>query len=60
MVSTPETVTLHKSPLAGNGCFTSGQGNYVFSEAQLKQVGMAFPGASIKVCEEYRDNIGST
>ena len=35
---------------------TDALGNYVFSEAQLEQGGMAFPGASIKVCEEDRDN----
>jgi hypothetical protein len=35
---------------------TDALGNYVFPEAQLQAVGMAFPGASIKVCEEDRDN----
>jgi hypothetical protein len=35
---------------------TDALGNYVFPEAQLQSVGMAFPGASIKVCEESRDN----
>ena len=35
---------------------TDALGNYVFSEEQLKQAQMAFPGASIKVCEESRDN----
>ena len=35
---------------------TDALGNYVFPEAQLEAVGMAFPGASIKVCEEDRDN----
>jgi len=35
---------------------TDALGNYVFPEAQLEQAGMAFPGASIQVCEEDRDN----
>jgi len=35
---------------------TDALGNYVFPEAQLEEVGMAFPGASIQVCEEDRDN----
>ncbi len=35
---------------------TDALGNYVFPEAQLEAVGMAFPGASIKVCEEARTN----
>jgi hypothetical protein len=35
---------------------TDALGNYVFSQAQLDQAGMAFPGASIQVCEEKRDN----
>jgi hypothetical protein len=35
---------------------TDALGNYVFTEEQLEAVGMAFPGASIKVCEEDRDN----
>jgi LysM repeat protein len=35
---------------------TDALGNYVFPEAQLAEVGMAFPGASIQVCEEDRDN----
>ncbi len=35
---------------------TDALGNYVFSEAQLEAAGMAFPGASIQVCEESRDN----
>jgi len=35
---------------------TDALGNYVFPEAQLDEAGMAFPGASIKVCEEVRDN----
>jgi len=35
---------------------TDALGNYVFPEAQLATVGMAFPGASIEVCEEARDN----
>ena len=35
---------------------TDGLGNYVFPEAALATVGMAFPGASIQVCEELRDN----
>ena len=35
---------------------TDALGNYVFPEAQLEEAGMAFPGASIQVCEEDRDN----
>ena len=35
---------------------TDALGNYVFPEAQLEEVGMAFPGASIQVCEADRDN----
>lgn len=35
---------------------TDALGNYVFPQAQLEQVGMAFAGASIKVCEADRDN----
>lgn len=35
---------------------TDALGNYKFSEKQLDDAGMAFPGASIKVCEEDRDN----
>jgi len=35
---------------------TDALGNYVFPEDQLAKVGMAFPGASIQVCEEVRDN----
>jgi nucleoid-associated protein YgaU len=35
---------------------TDALGNYVFPEAQLEAAGIAFPGASIKVCEENRDN----
>jgi len=35
---------------------TDALGNYVFPEAQLDQAGMAFPGASIQVCEADRDN----
>ena len=35
---------------------TDALGNYVFPEAQLQAIGMGFPGASIKVCEEARDN----
>lgn len=35
---------------------TDALGDYVFSEAQLQAAGMAFPGASIQVCEESRDN----
>ena len=46
--------------LVGTDVATSTQtdalGNYVFPQAQLEQVGMAFPGASIKVCEADRDN----
>jgi hypothetical protein len=46
--------------LVGTDVSTSTQtdalGNYVFPQAQLEQVGMAFPGASIKVCEADRDN----
>lgn len=35
---------------------TNALGYYKFTEEQLKDAGMAFPGASIKVCEESRDN----
>ena len=35
---------------------TNALGNYTFSEEQLDAVGMAFPGASIQVCEADRDN----
>jgi hypothetical protein len=35
---------------------TDALGNYVFPQAQLDEMGMAFPGASIKVCEADRDN----
>jgi len=35
---------------------TDALGNYLFPEAQLAAIGMAFPGASIKVCEEARSN----
>ena len=35
---------------------TDALGNYTFTEAQLKAAGIAFPGASVKVCEESRDN----
>jgi hypothetical protein len=35
---------------------TNALGYYTFPEEQLEAVGMAFPGASIKVCEEDRDN----
>jgi hypothetical protein len=35
---------------------TDALGNYVFPEAQLQAMGMGFPGASIKVCEEVRYN----
>jgi hypothetical protein len=35
---------------------TDALGNYIFPEAQLQTAGIAFPGASVKVCEESRDN----
>lgn len=35
---------------------TDALGNYEFTEEQLRGAGMAFPGASIKVCEEERDH----
>jgi len=35
---------------------TDALGNYTFSEAQLKAAGIAFPGASVEVSEEVRDN----
>ncbi len=35
---------------------TNALGEYTFTEDQLKAADMAFPGASIKVCEEVRDN----
>lgn len=35
---------------------TDALGNYSFTEAQLEAAGIAFPGASVKVCEESRDN----
>jgi hypothetical protein len=35
---------------------TDALGNYTFTEAELDAAGMAFPGASIEVCEEERDN----
>ena len=35
---------------------TDALGNYTFTEAQLKDAGIGFPGASVKVCEESRDN----
>lgn len=35
---------------------TDALGNYRFTEAELGAAGMAFPGASIMVCEESRDN----
>ncbi|MCX6033288.1 MAG: LysM peptidoglycan-binding domain-containing protein [Chloroflexi bacterium] len=51
------TATLVGSdPLIQTTTTTDALGNYVFSEAQLEQAGMAFPNASIQVCEESRDN----
>ena len=35
---------------------TDALGNYKFTEGKLAEAGMAFPGASIEVCEEDRDN----
>lgn len=35
---------------------TNALGDYLFPEAQLKEAGLAFPGATIEVCEEDRDN----
>jgi hypothetical protein len=35
---------------------TNALGQYTFSEKQLKDAGIAFPGASVDVCEEDRDN----
>lgn len=35
---------------------TNALGEYTFTEEMLRNAGMAFPGASIKVCEEDRDN----
>jgi hypothetical protein len=46
--------------LVGTGVMTTtvtdALGNYTFPEAQLKDAGIAFPGASVKVCEADRDN----
>jgi len=35
---------------------TNALGNYLFPEEQLKAAGIAFPGATVEVCEEERDN----
>ena len=35
---------------------TNGIGAYTFSQDMLTQAGMAFPGATIEVCEQVRDN----
>lgn len=35
---------------------TNALGEYMFTEDQLKAAGMGFPGATIQVCEEDRDN----
>jgi len=35
---------------------TNALGDYLFPEEQLVQAGIAFPGATVEVCEEDRDN----
>ncbi len=35
---------------------TNALGNYLFPEEQLVEAGIAFPGATVEVCEEDRDN----
>jgi len=51
------TATLVGSdPISRTTTTTDALGNYVFLEKDLTDLGMAFPGASIQVCEEDRDN----
>lgn len=50
------TATLVGASDAMTTTVTNALGNYLFTEDQLVAAGIAFPGASVKVCEESRDN----